>query len=124
MIAKHPGLRWAIVFVLGGALLVMFLVRFAQTAAVTAQIRDTQVTNTQTLNYSHAALNAIKDCTQPSGQCYQRSQKATGDAVSNINRVIILAAACASGLHPGMTVDQRQSAIQQCVIERLAAHSR
>lgn len=64
---------------------------------------------------NHQTLTTIEDCTQPSGHCYQSGRKATADAVANINRVVILAAACASQ-HRGESVAE----IQACVIDRLA----
>lgn len=73
---------------------------------------------------SQELLRTIQSCTQPSGECYQRGRRSTAQAVSNINRVVILAAACASGLPSGLSVDVRQTRIQSCVISRLAAHAR
>lgn len=70
----------------------------------------------------HTLLNTINDCTQPTGKCYKRGQRRTASAVSSINQVVILAAACASGLPPGLTVESRQAEIQTCVINRLARH--
>jgi uncharacterized membrane protein SpoIIM required for sporulation len=69
---------------------------------------------------NHQAVSAIQDCTQPTGKCYQRSQKQTAGAVADINRVVILAAACASGLPLGLPIEDRQARIQACVIDRLA----
>lgn len=83
----------------------------AQSASTTHAIRETQVDN-------HTLLDTINDCTQPSGDCYMRGQKRTGDAVASINRVVILASACAVGKTG--TVAKIQSDIQQCVIDRLA----
>jgi hypothetical protein len=65
-------------------------------------------------------LQTIRDCTQPSGGCYVRGQKQTAGAVADINRVVILAAACASGLPTGLRIAERQAQIQACVIDRLA----
>lgn len=65
-------------------------------------------------------LTTIRDCTQPSGECYLRGKRQTADAVSNINTVIILAAACSAGLPPNLSVEQRQTDISTCVIDRLA----
>ena len=73
---------------------------------------------------NHQTLATIKDCTQPTGACHQRGQRDTARAVASINRVVILAAACASGLPPHISVAERQSETQQCVISRLALHSR
>lgn len=62
----------------------------------------------------------ILDCTAPAGACYQRGQAQTAGAVENINRVVILAAACSADLERGLGPDRRQEQIQNCVIERLA----
>jgi hypothetical protein len=64
-------------------------------------------------------LQTIRSCTTPGEPCFQAAQKRTGDAVANINRVVILAAACAVGKTG--TVVEIQTAIQSCVIQRLAA---
>lgn len=64
---------------------------------------------------NHQTLTTIKDCTQPTGKCYRNGQARTRSAVANINKVVILAAACASQ-HPGQTVGE----VQSCVIDRLA----
>lgn len=75
---------------------------------------------------NHRLLTTVQDCTQPSGKCYQDGQKRTASAVSDINRVIILAAACSAGVPPDLSVQQRETQIQSCVIERLsrAQHKR
>lgn len=64
-------------------------------------------------------LHTIKDCTQPSGECYKRSQRQAASAVASINRVAIYAAACAAQYHHP-TVEQ----VQSCVITRLAKDHR
>jgi hypothetical protein len=120
MTPDSRGVRYAVIAILLGILVIMFVTRISQTAEVTNQIRESQVTNAQTLDQSRQLLHAIQDCTQPQGKCYQRSQRQTAGAVANINRVIIVAAACATGVTPDLPVRARQSVIQQCVINRLA----
>jgi hypothetical protein len=64
---------------------------------------------------NRATLKVIRDCTEPTGECYKRGQQASAAAVADINRVVIFAAACAAqSHHPSV------SHIQQCVISRLA----
>lgn len=109
MNTQRRGLWYALIGILAGALVVLVIVRVAQTADLVSEIRHSQVTN-------HQTLHAIKDCTRPDGRCYQRGQRRTARAVSSINRVVILAAACASQ-EPGQSVAR----IQACVIDRLAA---
>lgn len=92
---------------------------------VVAEIRHGQVQNHSTLvNTADAAKSAqdtaeaIHSCVTPGEPCFERAQRQTADAVSNINRVIIAAAACAVG-QTGTRADI-QSAIQACVIDDLA----
>lgn len=88
--------------------------------AITAYI---SVQTAERAKDNRATLRTIEDCTQPTGACYRRGQEQTANAVSSINQVVILAAACASGLPQGLTIVARQSAIQSCVITRLARHN-
>lgn len=94
----------------------------------TALIRHGQVQNHSTLVNTAAAAsdarvtaNAVRSCVTPGMPCFDRAQRRTAGAVANINRVVILAAACAVGVPPTLSVADRQSAIQTCVIERLSA---
>src|SRR5690242_12406710 len=102
-------------------LLVAVLVLMTRTWALTDQIRESQKTNTGTLEATQKTLDAVEDCTQPTGECFRRGQKRTASAVGDINRVVILASACSVGLDTRLSVEQRQAEIQQCVIDRLAA---
>lgn len=103
------------------ALVVLFTVGLLVTVAwTTVTIRESQVANTEARKSSDRTLAAIQDCTQPNGKCYRRGQSQTADAVGNINRVVILAAACSVGLDQRLSVGDRQAAIQQCVIDRLS----
>jgi Tfp pilus assembly protein PilE len=105
---------------------VAILALFAITAWGVVLIRNQQTQSVTTLQSAKAAAasaartaKTIESCTTPGQPCFQRSQKATGKAVANINRVVILAAACAVDQHG--SVVHIQTAIQSCVIERLAA---
>jgi hypothetical protein len=111
----------------------VFIVLVAALLAVTAYgvflIRHQQVQSVSTLSSakqaSHDAAETakvIKSCVDPDGRCYQRGQRRTADAVANINRVVILASACAVG-QTG-SVGRIQTAVQACVIDRLAADQR
>jgi hypothetical protein len=73
---------------------------------------------------NQTTLRTVQSCTQPTGHCYRDGQKRTASAVASINNVVILAAACSAGLPPNLTVLERQSRIQSCVIDRLAQHKR
>jgi hypothetical protein len=104
-------LAWFVLGFLATALFVTVLYALLQGAQTTQAIRDSQKNN-------HALLNTINDCTKPTGKCFQRGQKRTAGAVASINRVVILAAACAVG-KTGNEVEI-QAQIQQCVITGLA----
>lgn len=56
----------------------------------------------------------IRDCTTPSGACYQRGQEQTGKAVGSINTVTQIAVVCAD------QYDGR-AAIEECIHDRLRA---
>lgn len=63
----------------------------------------------------------IRGCVDPDGECSKRGQEQTAKAVGDLNRVTILAAACAGQLPPsGLTVDQRVDLISACITRRLA----
>lgn len=50
----------------------------------------------------------LVDCTSPGGECYERGQERTGEAVGNINRIVVLAAACADrpGAHTVLEIER------------------
>lgn len=76
--------------------------------------------NRDTLHELAAQSALIRSCTTPGMPCFAEAQRRTAGAVANINRVIILAAACSSGLNPALPVPTKQDLIQTCVIDRLA----
>jgi hypothetical protein len=105
---------------------VVMVAMFATTAWGVVLIRHQQVQNLSTLQSARQAAveakrtaDTIASCTTPGQPCFERAQRQTGQAVASINRVVILAAACAVG-RTG-TVVEIQTAIQACVINRLAA---
>ena len=108
--------------IFAGSALVVLLVT---TALIVGQIRHQQVQSAGTLKSANAAAKSAQDtaddihsCVTPGLPCFQRAQRRTAGAVASINRVVILAAACAVGKTG--TVSQVQVAIQNCVISRLA----
>ena len=111
----------AVVGVLVGLLIVAVLALMVRTWSLTDQTREAQKTNTGTLEASQRTLDRVNDCTQPSGECFKRGQEQTAKAVGDINRVVVLAAACSVGLDQKLGIDERQSQISSCVIDRLAA---
>jgi hypothetical protein len=83
-------------------------------AVKASQIRESQVTNTKTLDTTQRTLDAVLDCTTPGRKCFDRGQKQTADAVADINKVAVLAAACAD--EPGV---QGRDEIFACVVQQL-----
>jgi hypothetical protein len=126
---QHRAIGNAVIGAMVGLFLVVVLANLSRTGEIVSTIRTTQKTNTQ-INLTNRSLlhevahlsKRIKSCTTPGEKCYDAGQKRTGHAVANINRVVILAAACAVGQHG--TVAEIQNAIQTCVIDRLAADQR
>lgn len=66
-----------------------------------------------------AVLDTVRSCTTPGRPCYEDSRRRTAKVVTDINRVSLLAAACADRPR-SQTVEE----IQSCVIERLAAQDK
>lgn len=127
----HRVIGNVVVGALVGVFLVLLLTTTSRTGDNTAAtrelvtaIRETQTTNTAVVQDTHATAELIKSCVEPSGDCFRQGQRRTATAVADINRVVILAAACASGLPPGMSVSDRQTRISSCVIDRLAVSGR
>jgi hypothetical protein len=109
--------QWAI-FILGMALsavVTIFLVAVIVSATKSTQIRDTQETNTEKSDARDEVLDRIRNCTTPGRPCYDRGQRQLAKAVGDVNRVVILAAACAS-----KPFEQSVEAIQACVVDGLA----
>lgn len=117
----HRAIGNAVVGGLIGLFLILLLANIARTSQVVGAIRTTQQSNTSLTRETHSTTQLIRSCVDPDGRCYKQGQKRTAAAVANINRVVILASACAVG-QTG-TVVQVQTAIQGCVIQRLAAQN-
>lgn len=111
---------WAAAGIGVAVLLIGLVIGILKFVALTQAVRDTQIEGTPTGKKLVAASDRILDCTTPEGQCFKDSQQRTAQAVADVNRVVIIAAACSAGLPPGMTVEERQDEIQACVIDRLA----
>lgn len=113
-------LAWAIASASSALVVIAVIVAVLMSALNSADIKQTQLEGTPTGKKLLEASERILDCTDPEGVCYKDSQARTAQAVGDINRVIVLAAACSVGLDRSKSVDERQIAIQECVIERLA----
>jgi hypothetical protein len=92
----------------------------AETQRLAEQVRHTQLQGTPLGQQLAASAARILDCTDSTGECYKQNQARTAKVVGDLNRVIVLAAACSVGLESGLTVNERQVAIQGCVLNRLA----
>ena len=109
-----------------------FLLGVVATVASTRQavdeVRKTQLDGTPLGKQLAASADRILDCTdagdkttgRPPGKCYIQNQKSTAEAIGNINRVAVLAAACAAGLPEGLSDQQRVVRVQTCLINQLA----
>lgn len=117
--------RWVAGGVFYGALaIIALLVTFAvvQTFGLVSQVRETQQGNASVLKSAQAAAESaekgtdrIEDCTTPGRKCYDDGQKQTAQYLSDLNRVIAYAAACAD--QAGV---QTEAEVYACVIQRLA----
>lgn len=120
----HRGreLTAAIVYVMLTAVAVGVIVVVVQTYSLLNTVRESQQTNTSTIQAAKSAAweaergtDRIEDCTTPGRKCYEQSQKRTADVVTDLNRVAVFAAACAD--KPGV---QGEDEIYSCVIRLLA----
>lgn len=56
----------------------------------------------------------IADCITPKGKCYQDGQKRTNGVLQSVNKIIVLAAACAPN-YVALPLAPRTVAIEQCI---------
>ena len=115
---RHIG--WALLWASAAVVFFGILAVLLSTRQLAEEVRNTQLEGTPTGQKLLASSERVLDCTSPEGQCFKDGQKRTASAVGDINRVVILAAACASALPGELTVDERQVEIQACVIDRLS----
>lgn len=114
---KLTAKQW-LIFILGmggSAVVVTFLIAVIVSATTTTQIADKQDTNTEKSEKRDLVLETIKNCTTPGRPCYERGQRQLAKAVGDVNRVVIIAAACASQPYGQSVAD-----IQRCVVDQLA----
>jgi hypothetical protein len=121
-------IAWGIVYICATAIILGVIATIVSTRELAAEVRNTQLEGTPTGRKLLDASERILDCTdagdekagRPPGRCFKESQQRTADAVGNINRVAVLAAACAAGLPDGMSDQQRVIRVQDCLIKQLA----
>lgn len=117
---RRREVAWFVIGTLSVGLLLLSLYAIFSTRVVVDTVRHQQIQTTQRGKDIKTLATTIQDCTSPDGECYKRGQRRTAAAVGDINRVVILAAACSVGLSPDVTVVERQAEIQSCVLDRLA----
>lgn len=100
----------AVSVAIAGLLVLVILVR---TWGLTQSVRESQKSNTRT-------LDLIESCTTVGGDCYEDSQQRTADVVRLLNgyqrRVVTLAAACADRADT-----QTAAQIRRCIDDGLRA---
>lgn len=112
-----------------GFLVLGVLALLVMQTIVILQVRHSQLEGTPVGKRLLASSDRILDCTdggdketgRPPGECFVESQKRTADAVGDINRVVVIAAACAAGLPENLSDNQRVIRTQRCLIDQLAA---
>ena len=110
---------WFAIGVVIMALVVLGAVTVIRTTTAVELIRTEQIRNVERSKETNENTEALKEavrliisCTTPEGECSQRGQRRTGEAVASINDVIIAAAACAK-LH------DTETAIRACVVRSI-----
>lgn len=109
--------RSILVFLVGSgatAIVILLIVAILTSASKSTEIRDTQQQNSPLIANTDATLERIQNCTTPGRPCYERGQRQLARAVGDINRVVVLAAACASG-----GGSRTEAEIQACIVGRL-----
>lgn len=99
-----------------GAILFVSVNTAADTNHVVSGIEKQQDATTRTVNTAIQTLNLVRDCTEPGGKCFGDGQKRTSEAVGDIGRLSIYAAACAAD--PQLieeTLERRAHLIERCV---------
>lgn len=85
---------------------------------VVVAIFITVVKINQALDDAAKGRAQIRDCITPQGQCYKDGQKRTGEVLSTVNKIIVLAAACAPN-YVSVDLPHRTVLIQKCIEEGL-----
>lgn len=87
------------------------------------QIRSTQTVGVEKSDARDQALALVKDCVQPGGKCYQRSQDQIAGAVGDISKANAIAAAAATSCAGDMP-HQPFGVIYRCTVKRVDAANR
>lgn len=103
-----------------GAILYFVATSANDTNRIVTGIENQQDANTRTVDTSARTLEAVEDCTLPTGKCYRDGIRRTATAVGDIGRVSIYAAACAADPRlVDLSIDARAKAIERCVTRLL-----
>lgn len=115
---------WVLVSLSLGIAFIIFIwlaVSTAQNAAaakdVAQKIRDSQKTNTKTLDYSKRTLKLVNDCVTPGESCFDDGQERQGQIITTVTEqqreAAVYAAACAD-----QPDEQTVSEIYTCVVKQ------
>jgi len=85
------------------------------------QVRGTQLEGTPTGRKLVASADRTLDCSEPTGECYQRNQKRLVAVIGEIGAANILTVVCALNVPDGTSIDAAVEQVTQCVTNRLAA---
>lgn len=110
-----PGLReliTSLVYTLAAVLVIGVIFVVTQTFTLLTTVRETQ-------KDSRESVEAIRDCTQPSGECYREARERSARTVTDIGKVSAYAAACAD--RPGV---QTEDEVRLCVLRKVARDAR
>lgn len=94
--ARELFVRRALIFISVGVVLAVLGI----TAFTAVAIRNQQVDRAPVTDGIAEQTAVIKDCTEPGGKCYDRSQRQLRSTIQELNQFGAVVAACASGSDP------------------------
>lgn len=103
----------------GGALLVLVVYAILSSAVNSSETNERGESREKQTAVNDQTLRIIRDCTEPSGECFKRGQKATAEAVSQIGAGNILAVVCALNVPNGTPLEDALDQVTTCVADRL-----
>lgn len=75
------------------------------------QVRKTQIEGTPTGQKLSASAERILDCTDPNGECYEKSQKRTADVIAALNLGALYGAYCVQQ-NPDATIPEVKACVK------------
>lgn len=103
---------WGLAGALSAGVVIVVIAAVLISATTVTRVRESQVTNTGTLNNTDRTLEILLDCTDPTGDCYKRGQASQASAIEDISRISVYAAACADKPR-----EQTAEQIQECILD-------